>query len=142
MKTEIAVVAAVREVYVHIDKVVASWGSPAAGLCCAACGDCCDFETYDHRLFVTSPEVSYLAAELARSGLKTMQSSRCPYNVEGKCAVHQHRFAGCRIFFCRGDADKQAELSQWASVQFKNICHVNNIPYTYTDLRSALNRPA
>ncbi|HSV27764.1 MAG TPA: hypothetical protein VLH60_07710, partial [Sedimentisphaerales bacterium] len=82
------------------------------------------------------------AAQLAPDVLKPMEGGRCPYNVEGRCKSYPHRFAGCRIFFCKGDADKQAELSQWASMRFKSICRANNISYTYTDLRSALNQPA
>jgi len=55
---------------------------------CKACGRCCDFDAYDHRLFVTPPELIYLAAGLGRSELKPMTTGRCPYNVAVECTVH------------------------------------------------------
>jgi len=46
---------------------------------CNACGACCDFATYDHRLFVTTPELMYLATGLNAKELKQMSAGRCPY---------------------------------------------------------------
>jgi hypothetical protein len=49
------------------------------------------------------------------------------------------RFAGCRIFFCEGDADFQSELSESVISRFKSLCTEFDIPYIYSDLRTALN---
>ena len=106
---------------------------------CRACGDCCDFETFDHRLFVTPPEVIYLAANLSVDNVKAMPTGRCPYNIDGKCGIYEYRFAGCRIFFCQGDADFQSELSESALAGLKSICTEFEIPYRYLDLATALN---
>jgi len=106
---------------------------------CDLCGRCCDFESFDHRLFVTPPELMYLAANLGAEKHKAMPSSRCPYNVDGKCAVYEYRFAGCRIFSCKGDADFQSGLSESALKKFKSICTEFEIPYRYSDLATALN---
>jgi Fe-S-cluster containining protein len=146
MNSAPAVLAAVEDAYRHIDQEVARWFAPADGSRltdhgCNACGDCCDFDSYGHRLFVTTPEVVYLAEKLAPEKLRPMAAGRCPYNIEGKCSIHPYRFAGCRIFFCKGDHDKQSELSQWASDRFKLICEMHKLVYSYTDLRSALNSP-
>lgn len=121
-----------------------------AGLC-DACGKCCDFGSpapvskqepacgFDHRLFITTPELLYLTAKLGAENIKPMPTSRCPYNIDGKCTVYKHRFAGCRIFCCNADADFQSRLSESALKKLKVICTEFKIPYRYTDLASALN---
>jgi hypothetical protein len=121
-----------------------------AGLC-DACGRCCDFGSFapvskrgpargfDHRLFVTTPELMYLTANLGAENIKPMPTSRCPYNIDGKCTVYEYRFAGCRIFCCNADADFQSRLSESALEKLKSVCTEFQIPYRYTDLASALN---
>jgi hypothetical protein len=106
---------------------------------CRVCGSCCDFDNFDHRLFVTGPELIYLAAKSAPDTVKQMTTARCPYNIEGKCGVYEHRFAGCRIFCCRGDADFQGRLSEAVLKKLKSICTELEIPYRYLDLATALN---
>ena len=106
---------------------------------CKSCGNCCDFDGFDHRLFVTTPELMYLTANLGAEDIKPMPTSRCPYNIGGKCTVYEYRFAGCRIFCCNGDADFQSRLSESALKKLKSVCTEFQIPYRYTDLASALN---
>ena len=122
---------------------------------CSACGKCCDFASpapaseqgpapgldqgFDHRLFVTPPELMYLAANLGAEKQKQMTTNRCPYNIDGKCTIYEYRFAGCRIFCCKADTDFQSRLSESALKKFKSICTEFQIPYRYTDLATALN---
>ena len=122
---------------------------------CDACGKCCDFDSstpageqgFDHRLFVTTLELMYLAANLGVESIKPMPTGRgstslttgCPYNIEGKCTVYECRFAGCRIFCCKADADFQSRLSESALKKLKSLCREFQIPYRYTDLATALN---
>ena len=106
---------------------------------CDTCGKCCDFDAFDHRLFVTPPELIYLAAKLGAENIKPMPSRRCPYNVDGKCTIYTYRFAGCRIFSCKGDKDFQSGLSETVLKRLKSICAEFQIPYHYTDLATALN---
>jgi hypothetical protein len=114
------------------------------GLCggCERCGACCDFEVFDHRLYVTLPELTYFTAHLEREKVKAMPTGRCPYNVSGKCTVYEYRFAGCRIFCCKGDAALQGELSESVLVRLKSICAEFRIQYRYMDLATSLNRLA
>jgi len=114
---------------------------------CNACGKCCDFASpapvldqgFDHRLFVTSPELMYLTANLGAENIKLMPTNRCPYNIDGKCTVYEYRFASCRIFYCKADVDFQGELSESALEKLKSLCTEFQIPYHYTDLADALN---
>ena len=106
---------------------------------CKACGECCDLEGFDHRLFITPPELMYLRANLGDETIKPMPTGRCPYNINSKCTVYEYRFAACRIFYCSGDADFQSELSETALEKLKSLCLEFQIPYRYSDLANALN---
>ena len=127
----------VADVYAWLDEQIRHCGELAGA--CAACGDCCDFERFDHRLFITPPELMYLAAHLEPHEIKPMPGGRCPYNQDGKCTVYAHRFAACRIFCCRGDADLQSTLSEASLEKLKAICMEFRIPYGYTEVAEALN---
>lgn len=127
----------VADIYNWIEQQLASCGEPAGR--CEACGRCCDFESFDHRLYVTPPELMYLAASSDNEKLLPMTTSQCPYNSDGKCTVYEYRFAGCRIFCCKGDADFQSRISEEALKRFKTLCTELEIPYLYINLASALN---
>jgi len=107
---------------------------------CDTCGKCCDFSQFDHRLYITGPELMYLAANLGADNIKPMPTNRCPYNIDGKCSIYKYRFAGCRIFYCNADKDFQSKLSELTLEKLKSICTEFQIPYRYTDLATALNR--
>jgi hypothetical protein len=124
-------------VYRWLQEQISSDAGPAGE--CRACGICCDFDRFGHRLFVTPPELTYLAANLHAGNVKPMPGGRCPYNVDGKCMVYEYRFSACRIFCCNGDADFQSRLSEEALRKFKSICAEFQIPYRYIDLGTALN---
>ena len=130
----------VAEIYNRLDLQIRESGDSAGA--CEACGKCCDFAQFNHRLFVTTPELMYLAAKIGAENIKQMTTSRCPYNIDGKCTIYEYRFAGCRIFCCKGDADFQNRLSESALRKFKSICDASQIPYQYADLPNVLNTAA
>ncbi len=105
---------------------------------CDACGACCDFPAYDHRLFVTPPELTYLAAKLNTLALKPMTSGKCPYQQGSSCTVHEHRFAACRVFCCKGDSAFQSGLSEAVLKRLKALCERLKVPYRYQDLPAAI----
>jgi hypothetical protein len=127
----------VAEVYDWLDEQIRL--RDGSGGRCDNCGRCCDFEAFDHQLFVTPPELMYLTANLGAENVKPMPDGRCPYHLICQCTVYEFRFAGCRIFSCKGDADFQSGLSESVLKKFKSICTDFNIPYCYTDLATALN---
>jgi len=135
----------VSEIYDWLDLQINSNNEPAGA--CNTCGKCCNFaqpapateQGFDHRLFVTTPELMYLAANLGTENIKPMASSQCPYNIDGKCTIYEYRFAGCRIFYCKGDKNFQSESSESALKKFKSLCTEFQIPYRYSDLATALN---
>ena len=146
----------VAEIYKWLHEQVRD-NSDLAGTC-DVCGKCCDFDTpapaaerepapeheqgFDHRLFVTPPELMYLAANLGAENVKPMPDNRCPYHLVCTCTVYEYRFAGCRIFSCKGNADFQSRLSESVLKKLKSLCTEFQITYHYTDLATALNNPA
>jgi len=137
-KTGNQILSKVAEIYDWLDLQIRE-SADLAGKC-NACGRCCDFEGFDHRLFVTPPELVYLATNLGTENIRSMRTSRCPYNISGKCSIYEYRFAGCRIFCCNANRDFQSELSESVLKMFKSLCTQFDIPYRYADLATALNK--
>ena len=130
------IVERVRGIYQWLDNELL-----AAGLAgkCSACGNCCHFRDFGHRLFVTTPELLYFSLNVKFKPLQ-VSANRCPYQLDDKCTVHPIRFAGCRIFHCDGDAEVQAQLSEKVLRKFKSLCEEFNLEYRYADLAAALSR--
>jgi Fe-S-cluster containining protein len=126
------IIDATAEIYRWIDEQIKN--------SCNACGNCCDFDAYGHRLYLTPPELIYLAAQQIENPKSKIQNwtGRCPYQVDNKCSIHPHRFASCRIFFCKGDKTQQSDLSEETLKKLKAICNEFDIPYRYMDLKTAL----
>jgi Fe-S-cluster containining protein len=136
MKKNDQIIARVSEIYNWIEaRQLANNGFAGQ---CAACGKCCDFQQYDHRLYVTTPEIIFFVEKLGLANLKQMTTARCCYQVKGKCGVHAYRFSGCRIFCCKGKATFQSELTEAAIKKFKALCAELQIPYQYVELSAAL----
>lgn len=146
-KSKLKIVVRVSEIYKWIDEQILASNALAGH--CSACGKCCDFESYDHRLYVTTPEIIYFVEKLGLSNIKQMMNGRCPYQVEGpemvslsnhKCTVYPYRFSGCRIFCCKSDTTFQSELTEAVIKKFKALCAELQIPYRYLELPVALKK--
>lgn len=132
MKTDSQIIKEVDAIYRWIDEQVAQFDRS-----CKACGDCCDFEAFGHRLYVTSPELLHFQHTVGPE-IKEMATGVCPYRVDGKCSVYRRRFSGCRIFTCRGDTEYQNQLSEQTISKFKALCEKYQIPYRYVYLKAGL----
>ncbi len=136
IEQKLAIVDAVGRLYCQLEASLSSSPMP-----CKACGQCCDFESFGHRLFLTPPERIYFQVGLTQNNipLLPMTTGVCPYRKDSKCSVYPWRFAGCRIFNCTGDAELQSQLSEQLIDQMKILCQQQNISYRYLDLKTALN---
>jgi Fe-S-cluster containining protein len=136
MSANLQIAARVSDIYSWIeDQLLAN---KAISGNCLACGKCCDFEHFGHRLYVTTPEMTYFVEKLGSAHIKQIEGGRCCYQVDGKCSVHAYRFSGCRIFCCKGGSDFQSELTESALKKFKALCDELQIPYRYVELPVAL----
>jgi len=133
------IVTRVAELYAWIDQEIQNHGDVAGS--CRACGQCCDFAAYDHRLFVTTPELIFFQVQL-NDPVKSMTAGRCPYQAQEKCSVYEIRFLGCRIFGCERSSSFQTELMETALQRLRELCDEFDIPYGYLDLAKALNLAA
>jgi len=136
-QTKQQILEAISEIYQTLDKQL-----DAADHSCKACGNCCDFETFGHRLYITTPELLYFKIRLTENHIPVipMDDGVCPYRKDKKCSVYPWRFSGCRIFNCTGDANLQSRLSEETINLFKTLCILYGLEYAYLDLKAALNQ--
>lgn len=132
MRQQAKIILEVGAIYRWLDGQLAGMESS-----CQACGNCCDFESFGHRLYVTTPELLYFRSRLGEPA-KTMTTGVCPYRIDGKCAVYLYRFSGCRIFSCRGDVEKENTLCEEAVSKFKTLCDEHSVQYRYVCLKAGL----
>ena len=137
LQTEpVALIARVAELYTWIDGELGS--QPGLAGQCQGCGRCCNFEAYDHRLFVTTPELLYFQHHLGARPVRAMTDGTCPYQEQGRCTIHTFRFAGCRIFCSHGSEEFQGALTERVLTRLKALCVEFELPYRYMDLKAAL----
>jgi Fe-S-cluster containining protein len=138
-QSNLRVVEAIQEIYQNLDKQL-----DASGQSCKACGNCCDFDSFGHRLYITTPELLYFKTKLTENHIPIlpMADGVCSYRKDGKCSVYPWRFAGCRVFNCTGDADLQSRLSEETIALCKTLCILYGIGYGYMDLKTALSQTA
>ena len=132
MKQDSQIIKEVDAIYRWVDQQVGLLDSS-----CRACGDCCDFESFGHRLYVTTPELIHFQHAVGPE-IKEMKSGVCPYRIDGKCTVYPYRFSGCRIFSCRGNTEKQNALCEQTVSKFKSLCDAYSISYRYVYLKAGL----
>lgn len=86
---------------------------------CNACGECCNFDRFNHVLYATMIEVDYIKRNVSVPQNHTDSSppphSRtgknvCPFLIDRKCTIRDYRTLGCRVFHC--NPDYQQNLSQ------------------------------
>lgn len=143
---------AVRDVYLDVTDAVLR-RKPR----CSTSGDCCHFDRFGHRLFVTTIEVAVFLDQLplvtvslpaaGRLKLYPQQLGRadppdgegCPFQVSGLCSVHAIRPFGCRIFFCDPTAaDWQRKQYEYFHARLRRIHDELGIAYAYVEWREAL----
>ena len=106
---------------------------------CTNRGACCKFATYDHNLFVTSPELAWFVARSGGPILAPPDRSHCPYQQGGSCTAREARPAGCRVFFCDPAAQSwQSPMTEDALRRLAEISDEFELPYAYLEWTDAL----
>ncbi len=112
---------------------------------CKETGRCCHFDTYDHRLYVTTLEVAWIELQLTTQNRAALQTAdlpnidNCPFQSNTKCTIHPIRPIGCRIFFCDPSTKHwQASLYEQYLARLRTIHNDHAIPYQYIEWRQAL----
>lgn len=127
---------AVQILYEKLDEKLTTSGG-----ICQNSGNCCRFEKYGHRLYVTTLEMLYFLHGLQKQDdvpmkqkLHSFQEGSCPYQINNLCTVRSFRPAGCRIFYCQGfPEEKQQDLTENVLHQLRQLHEKLNVPYFYDD---------
>ncbi len=123
--------------YTYVDETVAEH-LPV----CRNRGVCCRFESFGHRLYVTTAELAYFVwgrRDDWRTPGARGDGGACPYQIGGLCTARQHRPLGCRIFFCDPTSqDWQPEAYEHHLARLKRIEADLGMDYRYMEWLSAL----
>ena len=137
--------AELRGLYARLDADVAA-RSPT----CWQSGECCHFDAYGHRLYVTALEVAwFLRGVSSGAAISTDATAKddksialpmatvagvCPYQVNKLCTTHTIRPLGCRIFFCQaGTQEWQSELYEGYLSDLRVLHDKHGLHYRYAD---------
>ena len=127
--------AAVRKIYVHLQLEI-DLRKPI----CVASGKCCHFESYGHRLYITTLELAAFMQDFAPRLLPVIGQG-CPLQDRNLCSVHSIRPFGCRIFFCDPSATKwQQDQYEQFHTELKQLHEKFAVPYHYVEWRYALSQ--
>ena len=115
---------------------------------CDQSGRCCRFESYGHRLFVSTLEVARFWQQVSpdrhfagdsRSMGKTWDGTGCPFQFDGLCSVHPARPFGCRAYFCDPTSTRwQQEQYERFHNEIRELHTGWAVPYLYVEWREAL----
>lgn len=104
---------------------------------CDISGRCCHFESYGHRLYVTTMEFAAFVATTRVS--PQLNPGSCPYLRGKMCSAHETRPFGCRIFFCDPTAEQwQHEQYERFHADLKQLHQSLGVPYHYVEWRAGL----
>lgn len=105
---------------------------------CDASGRCCRFESFGHRLFITTGELASFVGR-APTGNPAWDGTGCVYQVDGLCGVHAVRPFGCRVFFCDPTAaDWQQEMYERYHQRIAVLHDQFGVEYLYVEWREGL----
>jgi len=111
----------------------------AEGPACRACGECCHFNGFGHRLYVSTGELALLSASRPR---RPCRPGRCPYQVAARCTARRRRGLGCRVFFCDPAwQERSGALYERFHGRIQRLHGRARVPYHYVELTAALAEP-
>jgi len=137
---EPAIDRALRKLYNDLDDAVASRGPT-----CWISGRCCQFDTFDHLLYVTGLEVAWVMRQLddaRRDALRRAplpSTDACPFQHDKLCGIRAIRPLGCRVFFCDPNAQAwQNPLYEQFLTRLRQLHDEHGVEYRYMEWRGGL----
>lgn len=128
------VVDAMQAFYAELDARIAA-ESPV----CWNKGACCRFDSYGHRLYVTTLEAAYYIACGETAEIPPVLDEACPHARDGMCRARDRRPTGCRVFYCDPAARHwQGPLTEAFLGRLRRMHVELNVPYFYADWLSVL----
>ena len=134
---------------------------------CRQCGQCCRFEQFGHRLYVTAGELALMIKfapdrvsepigkirpwgifdnpqslgdrSAIRNVSRAKPASLCPHQDQARCLARPGRALGCRLFFCDPSANEWfSDAYESFHRQIKLLHAAHGLPYVYAELAAAL----
>jgi Fe-S-cluster containining protein len=103
---------------------------------CEACGRCCHLVKWDHEIWLTQMELSYLIEE---HGLRrTTTPGVCPYLENNQCIARSGRTLGCRVFHCSVNQDVLSDIYDKYFRLIKELALANCVELFYGELLASL----
>jgi len=116
---------------------------------CWLSGRCCDFDRFDHRLYVTGLEVAWVLSRPAAEQGQTVREmlgdevidlhGPCALQVGKRCTIHAVRALGCRVFFCDASTRGwQQEIYERYLAELRRVHDEHHVPYAYLEWREGV----
>ena len=103
---------------------------------CHRCGACCNFGEYDHQLWVTNLELSYL---VETEGVRPITvEGVCPYMESGQCTARTGRTIGCRVFLCEQHTAEMETFHEEYFEKLRQLAQKNGIDLEYREFLESL----
>ena len=130
-------IAAMRRFYSALDARIADHNPT-----CLRRGDCCRFDEFGHRLYVTTAEAAFFAGT-NDSPLSVTPTGGCPFQRDRICTARQARPMGCRVFFCESAGEGwQEQLTEQGLAELSEVHQRFELPYAYAEWLVALQQLA
>ena len=117
-------------IYKELDEELAK-NSPG----CDACGECCNFDKFDHVLYATTIEVDYIKRniQVPQSASGGSNKNICPFLADQKCTIRDYRTLGCRVFYCSSDYNQNISQGIYNKYyrKIKDIADVYGLEWRY-----------
>jgi len=112
----------------------ADQAADAQGFHCRACGECCRFEQFGHKLYLTAGELALMLRD-GRAAGGTVEPGLCPHQRGDRCAARTGRALGCRLFFCDPAAQQWfCDAYERFHQRIKHLHEKHGVGYAYADL--------
>ncbi|HEU5115965.1 MAG TPA: hypothetical protein VFT74_04745 [Isosphaeraceae bacterium] len=111
---------------------------------CDLSGRCCRFQEFDHTLFLSTVEASFLLADAPEPSRVLDSGATCPWqNDRGLCTAREARPLGCRVFFCDPVYQEPGrDLAERAIQTLKKLVDSLDLPWNYAPLHYHLHAAA
>ena len=101
---------------------------------CAASGNCCDFDAWGHRLYITTLEAEHFFRGV--DGRQSTDERHCPaWGDDRLCHARDGRMLGCRTFFCGPyPVAPPDDVHARYHARLVRLHERHRIPYAYRDI--------
>ena len=123
------------EIYNELEAELAS-----LDLGCNTCGTCCHFDEFNHVLHASTIETKYIQENVDVPPLDPDQGT-CPFLIDNKCTIREHRALGCWVFFCNPDhKETLQDIYEKYYTMIKNLALKSQTEWNYAPMMKLLKK--